>query len=183
MGHNCGEDVTGEMDHGGSCIENKADPRAPASEPTLVCTDAGPTCLSFISFPAPSERRAVDPSLCSWVLGRIRCPQTLQYGLVPLGGQELARRLSRESLVSPPVPQSPSPTDLCKSNILREPRLGCVFQMWNNSKSPIKYTWGKISDCHIIEVEPCTGTIGNVGGVCVCVQGVRLLGWLGKRPS
>nr|XP_036870419.1 deleted in lung and esophageal cancer protein 1 isoform X6 [Manis javanica] len=33
------------------------------------------------------------------------------------------------------------------------------FKMWNNSKSPIKYTWGKISDCHIIEVEPCTGTI------------------------
>nr|XP_020141048.1 deleted in lung and esophageal cancer protein 1 isoform X2 [Microcebus murinus] len=33
------------------------------------------------------------------------------------------------------------------------------FKMWNNSKSPIKYMWGKISDCHIIEVEPCTGVI------------------------
>ncbi|KAF4024161.1 hypothetical protein G4228_016116 [Cervus hanglu yarkandensis] len=33
------------------------------------------------------------------------------------------------------------------------------FKMWNNSKSAIRYTWGKISDCHIIEVEPCTGTI------------------------
>ncbi|XP_058411073.1 deleted in lung and esophageal cancer protein 1 [Diceros bicornis minor] len=33
------------------------------------------------------------------------------------------------------------------------------FKMWNNSKSPIRYMWGKISDCHIIEVEPCTGTI------------------------
>ncbi|ELK13639.1 Deleted in lung and esophageal cancer protein 1, partial [Pteropus alecto] len=33
------------------------------------------------------------------------------------------------------------------------------FKMWNNSKSPITYMWGKISDCHIIEVEPCTGTI------------------------
>ncbi|XP_005222609.2 deleted in lung and esophageal cancer protein 1 isoform X1 [Bos taurus] len=33
------------------------------------------------------------------------------------------------------------------------------FKMWNNSKSTIRYTWGKISDCHIIEVEPCTGTI------------------------
>ncbi|VTJ70217.1 Hypothetical predicted protein, partial [Marmota monax] len=31
--------------------------------------------------------------------------------------------------------------------------------MWNNSKSPIRYTWGKISHCHIIEVEPCTGVI------------------------
>jgi len=35
--------------------------------------------------------------------------------------------------------------------------------MWNNSKSTIRYTWGKISDCHIIEVEPCTGTIGTWG--------------------
>ncbi|XP_059966372.1 deleted in lung and esophageal cancer protein 1 isoform X3 [Mesoplodon densirostris] len=33
------------------------------------------------------------------------------------------------------------------------------FKMWNNSRSAIRYTWGKISDCHIIEVEPCTGTI------------------------
>nr|XP_058933220.1 deleted in lung and esophageal cancer protein 1 isoform X7 [Kogia breviceps] len=33
------------------------------------------------------------------------------------------------------------------------------FKMWNNSKSAIRYAWGRISDCHIIEVEPCTGTI------------------------
>ncbi|XP_045392550.1 deleted in lung and esophageal cancer protein 1 isoform X1 [Lemur catta] len=33
------------------------------------------------------------------------------------------------------------------------------FKMRNNSKSPIRYMWGKISDCHIIEVEPCTGVI------------------------
>ncbi|XP_025740102.2 deleted in lung and esophageal cancer protein 1 isoform X5 [Callorhinus ursinus] len=33
------------------------------------------------------------------------------------------------------------------------------FKMWNNSKSRIRYLWGKISDCHIIEVEPCMGTI------------------------
>ncbi|KAM9187327.1 deleted in lung and esophageal cancer protein 1 [Dugong dugon] len=33
------------------------------------------------------------------------------------------------------------------------------FKMWNNSKSPITYVWEKISDCHIIEVEPCTGVI------------------------
>nr|XP_055237263.1 deleted in lung and esophageal cancer protein 1 isoform X6 [Gorilla gorilla gorilla] len=33
------------------------------------------------------------------------------------------------------------------------------FKMWNNSKSPIRYLWGKISDCHIIEVEPGTGVI------------------------
>lgn len=37
----------------------------------------------------------------------------------------------------------------------------CVFQMWNNSKSPIKYLWGKISESHIIEVEPCSGLIGS----------------------
>ncbi|XP_057411803.1 deleted in lung and esophageal cancer protein 1 isoform X2 [Balaenoptera acutorostrata] len=37
------------------------------------------------------------------------------------------------------------------------------FKMWNNSKSAIRYTWGKISDCHVIEVEPCAGTIGTAG--------------------
>ncbi|XP_060163285.1 deleted in lung and esophageal cancer protein 1 isoform X2 [Globicephala melas] len=37
------------------------------------------------------------------------------------------------------------------------------FKMWNNSRSAIRYTWGKISDCHIVEVEPCTGTIGTAG--------------------
>lgn len=50
--------------------------------------------------------------------------------------------------------------------------MGCVFQMWNNSKSPIRYTWGKISHCHIIEVEPCTGVIGTLGAS---------LGWLQKK--
>lgn len=46
------------------------------------------------------------------------------------------------------------------------PGLACVFQMWNNSKSPIRYMWGKVSDCHIVEVTPCTGVIGSspVGG-------------------
>ncbi|XP_011808719.1 PREDICTED: deleted in lung and esophageal cancer protein 1 isoform X2 [Colobus angolensis palliatus] len=34
-----------------------------------------------------------------------------------------------------------------------------TFKMWNNSKSPIRYLWGKISDCHIVEVEPSTGVI------------------------
>uniref|UniRef100_A0ABK0LUT3 DLEC1 cilia and flagella associated protein n=1 Tax=Rattus norvegicus TaxID=10116 RepID=A0ABK0LUT3_RAT len=33
------------------------------------------------------------------------------------------------------------------------------FKMWNNSKSPIRYMWGKVSDCHIVEVTPCTGVI------------------------
>ncbi|XP_062038702.1 deleted in lung and esophageal cancer protein 1 [Lepus europaeus] len=33
------------------------------------------------------------------------------------------------------------------------------FKMWNNSTSAIRYTWGKICDCHIIEVEPCAGLI------------------------
>lgn len=36
-----------------------------------------------------------------------------------------------------------------------------MFQMWNNSKSPIRFAWGKICDRHIIEVEPCTGFIGT----------------------
>lgn len=34
--------------------------------------------------------------------------------------------------------------------------------MWNNSKSPIKYTWENITDCTIMEVEPLTGVIGKV---------------------
>lgn len=58
-------------------------------------------------------------------------------------------------------PQSRSP--LTSMGSPGEPGLGYVFQMWNNSKSPITYMWGKISDCHIIEVEPCTGTIGTTG--------------------
>lgn len=62
-------------------------------------------------------------------------------------------------------PRSHSPatgTDLTRKDSPEEPGLG-VFQMWNNSKSPIRYTWRKISDCHIIEVEPCMGTIGTGG--------------------
>uniref|UniRef100_A0A8C3SZP0 DLEC1 cilia and flagella associated protein n=1 Tax=Chelydra serpentina TaxID=8475 RepID=A0A8C3SZP0_CHESE len=34
-----------------------------------------------------------------------------------------------------------------------------AFKMWNNSKSSIKYTWGKISACDIVEVEPHTGVL------------------------
>ncbi|KYO47006.1 deleted in lung and esophageal cancer protein 1 isoform B [Alligator mississippiensis] len=33
------------------------------------------------------------------------------------------------------------------------------FKMWNNSKSSVKYSWGKISECDILEVEPHTGFI------------------------
>ncbi|XP_069715340.1 deleted in lung and esophageal cancer protein 1 [Phaenicophaeus curvirostris] len=33
------------------------------------------------------------------------------------------------------------------------------FQMWNNSKSLIKYTWEKIVSCDVMEVEPHTGFI------------------------
>uniref|UniRef100_A0A8D0DPN9 DLEC1 cilia and flagella associated protein n=1 Tax=Salvator merianae TaxID=96440 RepID=A0A8D0DPN9_SALMN len=36
-----------------------------------------------------------------------------------------------------------------------------TFKMHNNSKAPIKFKWGKISDCDIVEVEPCTGKIGT----------------------
>lgn len=50
--------------------------------------------------------------------------------------------------------------------------------MWNNSKSRIRYTWGKIWDCHIIEVEPCMGTIGTAA------RGARLgLGAGGLRAG
>ncbi|XP_074841264.1 deleted in lung and esophageal cancer protein 1 [Carettochelys insculpta] len=34
-----------------------------------------------------------------------------------------------------------------------------TFKMWNNSKSSIKYSWGKISACDIVEVEPHTGVL------------------------
>uniref|UniRef100_A0A674J3F5 DLEC1 cilia and flagella associated protein n=1 Tax=Terrapene triunguis TaxID=2587831 RepID=A0A674J3F5_9SAUR len=34
-----------------------------------------------------------------------------------------------------------------------------AFKMWNNSKSSIKYTWGKISVRDIVEVEPHTGVL------------------------
>lgn len=54
-----------------------------------------------------------------------------------------------------------------------ESGLGCILQMWNNSKSPIRYLWGKISDCHIIEVEPCMGTIGTAGTVVGAGWGCR----------
>ncbi|XP_039093100.1 deleted in lung and esophageal cancer protein 1 [Hyaena hyaena] len=33
------------------------------------------------------------------------------------------------------------------------------FKMWSNSRSALRYQWGKVSDCHVIEVEPCAGTI------------------------
>uniref|UniRef100_A0A8D2N648 Deleted in lung and esophageal cancer protein 1 n=1 Tax=Zonotrichia albicollis TaxID=44394 RepID=A0A8D2N648_ZONAL len=33
------------------------------------------------------------------------------------------------------------------------------FKLWNNSKTLIKYTWERIIDCEIIEVEPRTGVI------------------------
>lgn len=57
----------------------------------------------------------------------------------------------------------------------RQPGLACVFQMWNNSKSPIRYMWEKVSHCHIIEVEPCTGMIGSlpVGGCGLPRAGYR----------
>uniref|UniRef100_H3B754 DLEC1 cilia and flagella associated protein n=1 Tax=Latimeria chalumnae TaxID=7897 RepID=H3B754_LATCH len=33
------------------------------------------------------------------------------------------------------------------------------FKMWNNSKSAIFYEWERISDCHILEVQPSSGII------------------------
>ncbi|XP_069503787.1 deleted in lung and esophageal cancer protein 1 isoform X2 [Ambystoma mexicanum] len=40
------------------------------------------------------------------------------------------------------------------------------FKMWNNSKAPISFEWEKITDCHIIQVEPYTGNLG-VNGACL----------------
>nr|XP_056713113.1 deleted in lung and esophageal cancer protein 1 [Euleptes europaea] len=34
------------------------------------------------------------------------------------------------------------------------------FRMHNNSKSSVKFVWGKISDCDIVEVEPHAGKLG-----------------------
>ncbi|XP_053265484.1 deleted in lung and esophageal cancer protein 1 isoform X3 [Podarcis raffonei] len=35
-----------------------------------------------------------------------------------------------------------------------------TFSMYNNSKSSIRFTWEKISDCDIVEVEPYSGKLG-----------------------
>ncbi|KAI5617177.1 deleted in lung and esophageal cancer protein 1 isoform X2 [Silurus asotus] len=35
------------------------------------------------------------------------------------------------------------------------------FKMWNHSKSAICFQWENISDCHSIQVEPCSGEIGT----------------------
>ncbi|MGH0139692.1 UNVERIFIED_CONTAM: hypothetical protein FKN15_042979 [Acipenser sinensis] len=37
----------------------------------------------------------------------------------------------------------------------------CPHEMWNNSIAHITFDWERISDCHILEVEPLTGVIGN----------------------
>lgn len=37
------------------------------------------------------------------------------------------------------------------------------FKMWNNSKAAVCYEWEKIVDCHIIQVEPYTGTLETNG--------------------
>ncbi|XP_062982585.1 deleted in lung and esophageal cancer protein 1 [Elgaria multicarinata webbii] len=38
-----------------------------------------------------------------------------------------------------------------------------TFKMYNNSKSPVTFSWGKISECDIVEVEPCTGKLAANG--------------------
>lgn len=35
------------------------------------------------------------------------------------------------------------------------------LKMWNNSKSLIQFQWDRLSDCHIMEVEPPMGEIGT----------------------
>nr|XP_028605457.1 deleted in lung and esophageal cancer protein 1 isoform X5 [Podarcis muralis] len=35
-----------------------------------------------------------------------------------------------------------------------------TFSMYNNSKSSVRFTWEKISDCDIVEVEPYSGKLG-----------------------
>ncbi|NWT98482.1 DLEC1 protein, partial [Urocynchramus pylzowi] len=51
------------------------------------------------------------------------------------------------------------------------------FKLWNNSKTLIKYTWEKITDCEIIEVEPRTGVI-DVNKCCEFVLAIS-----GSKPG
>ncbi|CAN8185146.1 unnamed protein product [Coccothraustes coccothraustes] len=51
------------------------------------------------------------------------------------------------------------------------------FKLWNNSETLIKYTWEKITDCEIIEVEPCTGVI-DVNKCCEFVLAI-----CGRKPG
>uniref|UniRef100_A0A8C9MV17 DLEC1 cilia and flagella associated protein n=1 Tax=Serinus canaria TaxID=9135 RepID=A0A8C9MV17_SERCA len=51
------------------------------------------------------------------------------------------------------------------------------FKLWNNSKTLIKYTWEKITDCEIIEVEPRTGVI-EVNKCCEFVLAI-----CGSKPG
>ncbi|XP_053845951.1 LOW QUALITY PROTEIN: deleted in lung and esophageal cancer protein 1 [Vidua macroura] len=52
-----------------------------------------------------------------------------------------------------------------------------TFKLWNNSKTLIKYTWEKITDCDIIEVDPHTGVIG-VNKCCEFVLAIS-----GSKPG
>ncbi|NXB92103.1 DLEC1 protein, partial [Vidua chalybeata] len=52
-----------------------------------------------------------------------------------------------------------------------------TFKLWNNSKTLIKYTWEKIMDCDIIEVEPHTGVI-DVNKCCEFVLAIS-----GSKPG
>ncbi|KAL9871157.1 deleted in lung and esophageal cancer protein 1 [Geothlypis trichas] len=51
------------------------------------------------------------------------------------------------------------------------------FKLWNNSRTLIKYTWEKITDCEIIEVEPRTGVI-DVNKCCEFVLAIS-----GSKPG
>ncbi|XP_037985052.1 deleted in lung and esophageal cancer protein 1 [Motacilla alba alba] len=51
------------------------------------------------------------------------------------------------------------------------------FKLWNNSKTSTKYTWEKITDCEIIEVEPRTGVI-DVNNCCEFVLAIS-----GSKPG
>ncbi|XP_041264495.1 deleted in lung and esophageal cancer protein 1 [Onychostruthus taczanowskii] len=52
-----------------------------------------------------------------------------------------------------------------------------TFKLWNNSKTLIKYTWEKITDSEIIEVEPRTGVI-DVNKCCEFVLAIS-----GSKPG
>ncbi|NXM17952.1 DLEC1 protein, partial [Ploceus nigricollis] len=52
-----------------------------------------------------------------------------------------------------------------------------TFKLWNNSKTLINYTWEKITDCEIIEVEPRTGVI-DVNKCCEFVLAI-----CGSKPG
>lgn len=124
-----------------AAVSQRMSPRAP--EPTWLAQRVGWPCI-LSAAPPPGSR---PPLPRAWAHDQLQRPQLCSVALVLLDGRDLARRVSGGPSVGPSAG-----ADLT---------FGRVFQMWNNSRSCIRYTWEKISDCHMVEVEPCSGTIGT----------------------